>query len=674
MQFRSEVAVYNYQAVASKFSAHDTQFNVVRGKINALISESEITQLVNGGGTMYSRLASAEMSIGGISTQISDVQTEINGGGSIKGLKSRLSTVEQTLDGWKSTISTMQTDGVTTKNLVTEINQTDGQINLSVIAGSADLATHEYVGSQITQSAESILLEVSDNYQTADEVASQISMSADAIRLKTTNLAWSSSKSSMTSAGKLTCTEADISGKITATSGSIGGWTINTSSISGAVTSNNVTWTTSINKPTTPTTNVFKVTDGSTTPFRVTAQGKLYATDAEISGKVSATSGAIAGWTIDESNIYKTISGYTTALSAAGTTTTGKVFYVKKDSSYPFYVRADGYVYAQSGSIAGWTLAADGLYKNVGNYEVKLRTTNGGTDAAIRVRNTSTSSNTFYVTNEGKLYAANADIKGKITSTSGNIAGFTLEKYRMKKDLGNYRMYIQGPRNDNKRADGSTMPVSETWYFSSQIKDSTGQYHGKALITATGKADFQSTRVFGDFAVVKPSDSIAHCTITSSGNITCNSLTVKGVKVTGKKNRIVEIDGEYHEMHTFESATPYFMDCGVGTTGPAGQLYEEEGYAQIGFNATFLAATAYQENISGETPYFVFVQPVYEHGQFYVTRLQESFRVVGTPNSTFFWFAFIAQKSFQNEYMGTTETPEFETEEEEIPVPEEDSV
>ena len=98
MRLRSEVAVYDYQAVASKFTAHDTQFNVVQGKINALVSESEITTLINGGKTLYSKLSDVEITVDGIRTQVSDVETQVFGD-QVNSVKSRLSKVEQTAEG-----------------------------------------------------------------------------------------------------------------------------------------------------------------------------------------------------------------------------------------------------------------------------------------------------------------------------------------------------------------------------------------------------------------------------------------------------------------------------------------------------------------------------------------------------------------------------------------------
>ena len=851
MRLRSEVAVYDYQAVASKFTAHDTQFNVVQGKINALVSESEITTLINGGKTLYSKLSDVEITVDGIRTQVSDVETQVFGD-QVNSVKSRLSKVEQTAEGITTTVANVVTTPATVSSIVSKINQGADRISLSVVENGANLATNSYVntvtgkkaqvirsttapanntenalkdgdvwvdtddnnrvhvwngtgkkwepsdkkldelvawknsaqidltkdsiyqtitswnnGGQeivsminldksgakingdkikivandsislaisngsikpyyqasapsspkqgdiwyntsssnykiytynngswvetekdkvpksgviasinassegVTISGKKVNIDANDSFtitagnastalstaNTANTLAgkkntvfrqdskptanktgdvwvdtsnkgnikvwngsswiaetpiakinassegvtidaSKVNITAKSFRVQSTMLSWKCDFSSMTDEGKLTCTGADIAGKINASSGSIGGWTINTSSISGAVTSNGVTWTTSINKPSKPDTNVFKVSDGSTTPFRVTAQGKLYATGADISGKVSAT----------------------------------------------------------SGNIAGWTISTDGLYKTVGSYEIRLRASTGSTDAAIRVRNTNTASNTFYVRNDGYLYASNADIKGNIKATSGSFAGslsgatgtfkgslsgatgtfkgslsaatgsfsgavtatsgqigrFKISNYGFRWDYPEnstdsnwtHRMFVQGPRHDGR---GGAKTADGTACFSTQK-----MINGKPTMVAW---------IYGN------------------GDLGCS----------GKKTRVVKTsDGATRGLYAFESAVPYFMDCGKAKTGANGTLYENAGYVQITLNPTFLSATI---NKTGDAEYFVFVQPIHKSGNLYVTRMQESFRVIGTANCEFFWFAYIVQDGYANERM-----------------------
>ena len=74
-----------------------------------------------------------------------------------------------------------------------------------------DYATVTEMQSSITQTADRIELEVSTKVG-AQEVSSMISQSADSIRLKADKIAWSSTNSSMTEDGKLTCQEVKLEG------------------------------------------------------------------------------------------------------------------------------------------------------------------------------------------------------------------------------------------------------------------------------------------------------------------------------------------------------------------------------------------------------------------------------------------------------------------------------
>ena len=120
--------------------------------------------------------------------------------------------------------------------------------------------------------------------------------------------------------GKLFATDAEIKGKVTATSGSftgsvyasdgsfngkvtasegkIGGWVISNNKIYGGGT--NGLKTAAVQVPTDHSSTVFAAggenhDDYSDCPFRVDKYGNLYATSAEIKGKVTATSGSFTG-------------------------------------------------------------------------------------------------------------------------------------------------------------------------------------------------------------------------------------------------------------------------------------------------------------------------------------------------------------------------------------------
>lgn len=163
--------------------------------------------------------------------------------------------------------------------------------------------------------------------------------------------------------GKLYASNADIAGKITASSGEIGAWKIDSNSFySGTKAPDNASFSGSAGSVTLWSSGAI-----SARYFRLGADGKIYATGADISGKISASEGAIGGWTIDGTSLY---SGTKAANNASNTT--------------------------DDGSITIWS------------------------SGAISAR-------FFRVGTDGKLYASSVDIAGKITGTSGTIGGWTID-------------------------------------------------------------------------------------------------------------------------------------------------------------------------------------------------------------------------------------------------------
>jgi hypothetical protein len=131
--------------------------------------------------------------------------------------------------------------------------------------------------------------------------------------------------------GALKCTGAEISGNVQADSGSIGSWTIGEigsgwgssnypNSLYSVTTIDSTDYLAFLRIPATDTGNVFAIrtrdSDGKvSTPFYVNKNGAMYASDAEIVGKITATSGEftgkitsesgnISGWNLKDNSIY----------------------------------------------------------------------------------------------------------------------------------------------------------------------------------------------------------------------------------------------------------------------------------------------------------------------------------------------------------------------------------
>lgn len=127
-----------------------------------------------------------------------------------------------------------------------------------------------------------------------------------------------------------------FSGKLSAPSGTIGGFTISTSSIYKTKTSYSNT-----------TAGVYIGTDGiglGAGTFYVTSAGKLYATDAEISGTITATSGTIGGFTINASSLTNASGGSSIQITSGNYTT-----YLGANTCYSRY--------QESAGSRGWTLS-----------------------------------------------------------------------------------------------------------------------------------------------------------------------------------------------------------------------------------------------------------------------------------------------------------------------------
>jgi hypothetical protein len=185
-------------------------------------------------------------------------------------------------------------------------------------------------------------------------------------------------------------------------------------------------------------------------------------------GKITATSGEIAGWTIYDNLLRKeTVVDdvtYQMYMQASDGVNTTNAFAVRKKNpdvsswdvqfavSYAGKMTAKnahitGTIVAKDGSIAGYNIGPGGsydnaIYKRVAgdgsgvDYEVGLKATSGDTDLAFYVKQSdddwASNSNVFYVRNNGQLYAQKADITGKITASSGKIGSWNIG------DMGNY--------------------------------------------------------------------------------------------------------------------------------------------------------------------------------------------------------------------------------------------
>lgn len=207
--------------------------------------------------------------------------------------------------------------------------------------------------------------------------------------------------------GNLTATSATIVGKITANEGYIGGtngFTIKSGKLysgSKSSISSNVA-------------GVYIGTDGialgANNVFKVTKEGALTATNVDISGKITATSGKIGGFDIGTSNIHN---GKTTLSSNENGV------YIGTDGialgvNNKFSVTKAGVLTSTSGTIGGFTIDSSKLYNGKPSLSDASNGVYIGTNGIALGAN-----NAFYVTNSGYLNAASGKIGGCLISNNG---------------------------------------------------------------------------------------------------------------------------------------------------------------------------------------------------------------------------------------------------------------
>lgn len=306
------------------------------------------------------------------------------------------------------------------------------------------------IGLVVKQSGSSGTIKAASIVTAINNAGSSVVIDADHISLQGKTIALTSQNINISS----TNFSVSTAGEITAKSGTIGGWTINSAGLYKTVSLDNKTYQSGMYAPATPTSTnaafyVWNTTD-DTYPFVVRYNGQLKATDADIEGKITATSGTIAGWAVGASlsKEYVLNSGTTHRMQIGGPPAVGNTallvrhFPTGQSSNYTndFYVLWDGKLYANnaditgkitadSGTIGGWSIGSNTLYKNVTlsskNYQIGMYAPGSPTSgtAAFYVQNKTDSAYPFYVTYGGHLHASDANITGTITATDGSISG-----------------------------------------------------------------------------------------------------------------------------------------------------------------------------------------------------------------------------------------------------------
>ena len=280
--------------------------------------------------------------------------------------------------------------------------------------------------------------------------------------------------------------------------------------------------------------------DFSSAPFRVSA-----------AGAIRSTSGEIAGWTIGANTLSKN----NVTLDSSGAISVGQnntIFKADSSGIYlgnaafgsaPFSVTQAGVLKAVSGEIAGWTIGNTTLSKN----NVTL-----DSSGAISVG----TGNTIFKADSNGIYVGNATFAsapfrvtqaGALTSTSGEIAGWTLGNTTLSKNnvtLDSSGVISVGTGNTIFKADSNGIYVGNATFASAPFRVT----QAGALTATSGKianwtlGDTSLTAGTGGTSVGVTTDSIsfyagnatpgsAPFRVTNAGALTSTSGNIGGFAI-----------------------------------------------------------------------------------------------------------------------------------------------
>ena len=244
-------------------------------------------------------------------------------------------------------------------------------------------------------------------------------------------------------------------------------------------------------------------------PFRVTEGGKLFATDAIISGSIYATSLTIGSFDLtDPDDASDFINQYVSTASGAeeyddrwltnafskttisgGLVTTGNV--VTQNSSGQIVAGIMGASTSDSSSIRFFA----------------------GTSSDVTSLATNVNSAPFRVTQGGRLYATDAIISGTITATSGTIGGITIASNQIKSSNNNFSLTSAGKLTATGAVitgeiTASKLSITDSAFFENLIV--------RKLDTLPDVTDRSKISIDGDEMILTNSSGITTCVIKNS--------------------------------------------------------------------------------------------------------------------------------------------------------------
>ena len=167
MRFEKEVSIFAKNAILKRFQANETNLSIVQGKISAIISEDEITELQSGHVTMYSKLGEVEQTASGVNSKFSEFKTDYDKAQEeYKKFKTNTSEYIQTAGQFQSTVeSYMDTNDEKVNNIKTTASQTAEKFTWLVESGES--STNFILTDRVTELiTESLVIKNKDGKKT----------------------------------------------------------------------------------------------------------------------------------------------------------------------------------------------------------------------------------------------------------------------------------------------------------------------------------------------------------------------------------------------------------------------------------------------------------------------------------------------------------------------------
>lgn len=283
-------------------------------------------------------------------------------------------------DSMRDDISTLTTRASELKTSLDGLTSTVSVITQEVDNNTGKITTLSSKVSTLEQTAESIEARVEDN----EGAISSLTVSLNSLTSRVSTAEGNIS----TLTQRADSIEAEVEGKVDEAYGSSSssfGWSLKTTG--------------------------FYVYSNKSTVVKITSSGL------EVTGDITAKSGSLENMTIAG---YLYFGGNKSYYISANNNNSNYYIYLPGFNVNNTTATFSGKLSAPSGTIGGFTITASAIYKtktsyNDSNQGVYLGTSGIGLGAG-----------SFYVTSAGKLYASNAEISGTITATAGTIGGFTI--------------------------------------------------------------------------------------------------------------------------------------------------------------------------------------------------------------------------------------------------------